>query len=209
MLVALNAELRQAIRESKVLTAHYIIRLYDAYWICPEAFTSDDNSWYAGRSEDCVRALIPQFIAHAMRIPSRRRYVVQANFDRGRREDIVRDMIEGGSATTVAARHHVSLRYVYKLWQNYRATGVVAEGNFGMSGRRRCLSNEQLRIAQTVVAAHPDATIDELCRLLEEVGGLRVSCTYMWRLRKQVRAVDNGIDHDDYDDYEGPEVDVI
>lgn len=86
----------------------------------------------------------------------------------------------------IAGRFAVSISFVEKLWQRFRATGSYASLPRG-GGRRRVLADDALLIREAV-KEQPDLTLAELClRVAAASGKESVSamtmCNELHRLR--------------------------
>ncbi len=86
----------------------------------------------------------------------------------------------------IAGRFAVSISFVEKLWQRFRATGSYAALPRG-GGRRRALADDA-RLIREAVKEQPDLTLAELClRVAAASGNEPVSamtmCNELQRLR--------------------------
>lgn len=72
-----------------------------------------------------------------------------------------------GSIRQLAQRFKVSPRFVGQLVVCFRRTGRCAPKPHG-GGQPPCIARSQYANLSGLVQAHPDATLKELCRLLED-----------------------------------------
>lgn len=98
-----------------------------------------------------------------------------------------------GSRKQVADSFGVSLGLVEKLLRQRRCTGDLAPRT--APGAKPLLTPSALQLIQEVVREQPDITLQELCDLVAQQRGIRVSlatmCTWLQRLglvRKKVAA---------------------
>jgi transposase len=99
------------------------------------------------------------------------------------RERVIAAVDSGNGAYQIAPLFQVSVSYIYKVLGRRRATGETT-ARLNRAGRRPKLAahDEALR-AQ--VAAHPDATLEELQEWLETDRQVEVSIGCLWnRLRR-------------------------
>ena len=93
------------------------------------------------------------------------------------------------SIREIARRFQVSPGFVHKLVKNYRQTGNVAPKPH--RGGKPCkLNSQQVDLVRELMEHYRDATLQELCDLLEARTGIKVSRSTMSRISKQIR---NGI----------------
>lgn len=85
-----------------------------------------------------------------------------------------------GSQRQLAERFKVSLSFIRDLSRRYRETGTVEPKPHG-GGTVAKLGVEQLPIVKALVAAQPDALLEELCERFAERTGVHVSISTMQR----------------------------
>jgi len=76
------------------------------------------------------------------------------------RERVVRAVEAGSSRRSTAEKFAVSVSFVIKLVQRWRATGMLAAKPRG--GTKTHLLSRHAAVVQAMVAARPDITLDEL-----------------------------------------------
>jgi transposase len=86
-----------------------------------------------------------------------------------------------GSQRQLAKRFRVSLSFVQSLLQRYRQVGTVEPKAHG-GGNPAKLSPEQLEVVEQLVAEDNDATLKELCLLLQQRTQVKVSRATMGRI---------------------------
>jgi putative transposase len=97
------------------------------------------------------------------------------------RERIVAAVEGGLSRRAAAERFQVSESCAIKLLQRWKRTGSAAPGRIG--GRKRFALEPHEALVRELVAAHPDATLDELAaRLADEA--IEVGRTSIFRFLK-------------------------
>ncbi len=89
------------------------------------------------------------------------------------------------SQRQLARRFCVALSFVQKLLKQYRLTGNVAPQPH-RGGVKLKLNEEQLIILAELIEEKNDATLDELCILLESKTGVRVSRATMGRMTERL-----------------------
>jgi putative transposase len=94
---------------------------------------------------------------------------------------IVRSVDSGISRRATARRFEVSESAVIKLMTRWRETGTVAPGQMGGWTEATLSPHEDL--VRSLVAKHPDLTLEELGAKLGEAG-VQVSRTSVWRFLK-------------------------
>ena len=93
---------------------------------------------------------------------------------------------EGESIREVAKRFQVSSGFVYRLLKNYRQTGTV-KPKAHKGGKSAKLNSQQIDLVQELMEQRRDATLQELCNLLENRTGIKISRSTMSRISKQIR----------------------
>ncbi len=85
-----------------------------------------------------------------------------------------------GSQRQLAKRFKVSLSFVRDLTRRYRQTGTVEPKPHG-GGALAKVGTAQLPLIQALVAAQPDALLEELCERFAHKTGIMVSVATMQR----------------------------
>lgn len=86
-----------------------------------------------------------------------------------------------GSQRQLAKRFRVSISFVQSLLQRYRQVGTVEPKTHG-GGNPPKLSPKQIEVVEQLVAEDNDATLKELCLLLEQRTQVKVSRATMGRI---------------------------
>ena len=102
-----------------------------------------------------------------------RRKIVETYFD------------EPISQRKLAKRFHISLSFVEKLLKQLRETGDLSPKPHG-GGQMPKLNAQQLELLSALVETHNDATLAELCELLEQETEVSLSSSSMWRVLQQL-----------------------
>lgn len=89
------------------------------------------------------------------------------------------------SQRQLALQFGVALSFLQKLLKQYRQTGDIAPQPHGGGGQLK-LSPEQLEALAELIEANNDATLEELCQMLEEKIGARVSRATMGRMTQRL-----------------------
>ena len=89
------------------------------------------------------------------------------------------------SQRKLANRFRISLSFVEKLLKQLRETGDFAPKPHG-GGQTPKLNEQQLEFLSALVESHNDATLAELCELLEQETQVSISSSTMWRVLKQL-----------------------
>ena len=97
------------------------------------------------------------------------------------RTRIVRSVDSGVSRRATARRFEVSESAVIKLMVRWRQTGTVAPGQMG--GWTEATLSPHEGLVRSLVAQHPDLTLEELRTKLGEAG-VSVGRTAVWRFLK-------------------------
>lgn len=98
------------------------------------------------------------------------------------RQRIVETYAEGkGSIRDLAKRFKVCANTVFKLLKQYRETGNLTPKPKGGSKPTQTTS-ENLAIIKEILTENNDATLSELCDLMNKVTGQNISLTSMHRL---------------------------
>jgi transposase len=90
------------------------------------------------------------------------------------------------SQTETAAVFGVSLSFVQKLWRRWRETGSYSVKPRGSARKPRTLKDYEAAI-RAAVAAHPKATLAELCEVIKAAGGPSVPGYTMGRELKRLK----------------------
>jgi transposase len=90
------------------------------------------------------------------------------------------------SQRQLAKRFRVALSFIVKLLKQYRETGEIAPKPFG-GGVKLKLATEQLEILADLIEKNNDATLEELCRLLQEKTGVTLSRATMGRMTQRLK----------------------
>ena len=90
------------------------------------------------------------------------------------------------SQRQLAKRFRVALSFIVKLLKQYRKTGEIAPKPFG-GGVKLKLIPEQLEILTDLIENHNDATLEELCKLLQEKTGITISRATMGRMTQRLK----------------------
>jgi transposase len=86
----------------------------------------------------------------------------------------------------IAQQFRVADSFVRKLIKQYRETGDIRPKQ-RMEQTPTKLNESQLITLEALVAEHNDATLAELCQLLEEAVGVRISVTTMFRMLQRLK----------------------
>ncbi len=89
------------------------------------------------------------------------------------------------SIRKLAERFQVAKSFVQKLIKQYRETGEITPQKSGGSPPRK-LNSEQLMVLIEIIESNNDATLEELCELLEERTEVKVSRATMGRITIQL-----------------------
>lgn len=107
-------------------------------------------------------------------------------YPRELRQKIIEVYEEGNtSIRKLAERFCVAKSFIQKLVKQYKETGDIQPQRQGGSPKRK-LNPEQLIDLVEIIEANNDATLEELCDLLEEKVKVRVSRATMGRLTKEL-----------------------
>ena len=103
------------------------------------------------------------------------------------RQKIIDTYLEGKLPLyQIAQQFRVADSFVRKLIKQYRETGDIRPKQ-RIKQTPTKLSESQLITLQALVAKHNDATLAELCKLLEEAVGVRISVTTMFRMLRRLK----------------------
>lgn len=92
---------------------------------------------------------------------------------------------EGISIRNLAQRFRVAKSFIQKLLKQYEETGNLEPQQQGGSPPPK-VGKEQLITLIEIMENHNDATLEELCDLLEEKTGVRVSRATMGRITQKL-----------------------
>lgn len=90
------------------------------------------------------------------------------------------------SQRQLAARFNVALSFIVKLLKQYRTTGEIAPKPFN-GGVKLKLSPENLIVLTNLIENNNDATLDELCQMLEARIGVNISRATMGRMTQRLQ----------------------
>jgi transposase len=90
-----------------------------------------------------------------------------------------------GSQRAIADIFGVSLAFVEKVLRQYRATGDLAPKPHA-GGQKPRLGAAAQAVVQHLMAAHPDATLEEWCTGVAAAAGVRVSVPTMCRVLQRL-----------------------
>ena len=90
------------------------------------------------------------------------------------------------SQRQLAKRFRVALSFIVKLIKQYRETGEIAPKPF-RGGVKLKLTPEQLESLANLIENNNDATLEELCQLLQEKIGVTVSRATMGRMTQRLK----------------------
>ena len=103
------------------------------------------------------------------------------------RQKIIDTYLEGKlSQRQIAEQFRVAYSFVRKLTKQYRETGDI-QPKQRLKQTPTKLNETQLITLQQLVKQHNDATLAELCDLLEEAVGIRISVTTMFRMLQKLK----------------------
>lgn len=89
------------------------------------------------------------------------------------------------SGRQLSIRFKVALSFVQKLIKQYDNTGNIHPRPHG-GGKKLKLTEEQLEVLGEIVSKNNDATLEELCKLLQERTGAKVSRATMGRMMQRL-----------------------
>jgi len=89
------------------------------------------------------------------------------------------------SGRQLAIRFKVALSFVQKLIKQYDNTGDIHPRPHG-GGKKLKLTEEQLEILGEIVSKNNDATLEELCKLLQQRTTVKVSRATMGRMMQRL-----------------------
>lgn len=102
------------------------------------------------------------------------------------RQKIVDAYVEGNtSQRQIAQQFRVAYSFVRKLVKQYRETGEIVPKQRTEQTPTK-LSVEQLEILATIVESNNDATLAELCDLLDQRVGVRIGVSTMFRMLEKL-----------------------
>jgi transposase len=88
------------------------------------------------------------------------------------------------SIREIAKRFQVSSSFVQKLLKNYHQTGNINPKPH-RGGKSPKLNLQQIDLVNKLIKQHQDATLQELCDMLENQTGVRISRPTMSRITKK------------------------
>lgn len=102
------------------------------------------------------------------------------------RQKIIDTYIEGStSQRQIAKQFRVAYSFVRKLIKQHRETGEIAPKQRTEQTPTK-LGVEQLEILETIVESNNDATLTELCNLLEQKVDVRIGVSTMFRMLEKL-----------------------
>lgn len=102
------------------------------------------------------------------------------------RQKIVDAYLEGNTSQhQIAIQFRVAYSFVRKLIKQHRETGKIIPKQRTQQTPTK-LSVEQLEILETIVESNNDATLAELCNLLEQRVGIRIGVSTMFRMLEKL-----------------------
>ena len=90
------------------------------------------------------------------------------------------------SQRQLAKRFRVALSFIVKLLRQYRATGDISPKPFN-GGVKLKLRPENLVTLADLIENNNDATLDELCQMLQEKTGVSISRATMGRMTQRLK----------------------
>lgn len=91
------------------------------------------------------------------------------------------------SIRKIAKRFQVSPSFVQKLLKNYHQTGKI-DPKPRRGGTSPKLSTQQINVVKKLTKQHQDATLQELCDMLENKTGVQISRSTMSRITKKFQS---------------------
>ncbi len=89
------------------------------------------------------------------------------------------------SGRQLSIRFKVALSFVQKLIKQYDNTGDIHPRPHG-GGKKLKLTEEQLEVLGEIVSKNNDATLEELCKLLQERTTVKISRATMGRMMQRL-----------------------
>jgi transposase len=90
------------------------------------------------------------------------------------------------SQRQLAKRFNVAKSFIQKLLKQYRETGDVQPKPHGGGGELKLMSEHQVTLLE-IVEENNDATLEELCQLLQEKIEISISRATMGRMMQRLR----------------------
>ncbi len=90
------------------------------------------------------------------------------------------------SQRQLAKRFNVALSFIVKLLRQYRNTGEIAPKPFN-GGVKLKLRPENLVVLADLIKNNNDATLDELCQMLQDKIGVSISRATMGRMTQRLK----------------------
>ena len=90
------------------------------------------------------------------------------------------------SQRQLAQRFNVALSFIVKLLRQYRTTGEISPKPFN-GGVKLKLSPENLVVLADLIENNNDATLDELCQMLQEKIEVSISRATMGRMTQRLK----------------------
>lgn len=92
---------------------------------------------------------------------------------------------EKPSIRQLALRFNTAKSFIQKLLKQYKETGDISPKRQGKIPPRK-VSDEDMLVLIEIIEANKDATLQELCNLLENATGVKVCCTTMWKITQEL-----------------------
>lgn len=90
------------------------------------------------------------------------------------------------SQRQLAQRFNVALSFIFKLLRQYRTTGEISPKPFN-GGVKLKLSTDDLVALTDLIEQNNDATLDELCQMLAQQRGIKISRATMGRMTQKLK----------------------
>lgn len=92
---------------------------------------------------------------------------------------------EKPSIRQLALRFNTAKSFIQKLLKQYKETNDISPKRQGGIPPRK-LSDEHMIVLIEIIEKNNDATLQELCNLLENTTGIKVCCTTMWKITQKL-----------------------
>jgi transposase len=90
------------------------------------------------------------------------------------------------SQRQLAQRFNVALSFIFKLLRQYRTTGDISPKPFNGEVKLK-LSADDLVTLTDLIEQNNDATLDELCKMLDRQRGIKISRATMGRMTQKLK----------------------
>ena len=108
-------------------------------------------------------------------------------YSKNLRQRIINTYLEGQeSIRQIAQRFQVSKSFVQKLLKQYRETGTVSP-KAPRGGKQPKLNSQQISLIAKLVEQNNEATLQELCDMLQSQTGVKVSLSTMSRIVRKFK----------------------